>query len=118
MAGKHDDRDVSRVRVALQCLNELPSVSAREGQFRDEDVRMLFTRVMRGLRIVSRCDCLEAKRSKGLDVHFTGIVVAVNDEYHRPERDGTRVSAMHGETFRTSHLPQITGRQLRSSVRI
>ena len=41
-------------------------------------------------------DRLETESDKANDVQFTGIVVIVDDEYQRPGRDVSRVTAVHG----------------------
>ena len=49
VAGEQDDRDVSRSRLALQILNELPSVTATQRQIGDDDVRVRFPGTSGGL---------------------------------------------------------------------
>ena len=81
VASEQDDRNVSRSRFAFEILNELPSVTARQRQVRDDDVRMRFQGPATGLRTISGRDGPETPKSKARDVQFTGVVVVVDDEY-------------------------------------
>jgi hypothetical protein len=96
VAGEQDDRYVSRSRLALQALNQLPSVTVAQREVRDDDVRMKFPGPAVGLLAISRLDCLEAERGKALDVHFARVVVIVDDEYQRSGRRVPGTTAIHG----------------------
>jgi hypothetical protein len=111
MAGKQDDWDVSRLRFALQILNELPSVTSRQGQVRDDDVWVRFPRLAKSLFTVTRRDRLETQGGKTHDVQLTGIVVIVDDEHQRPGRNPSRVTAVHGVSVEPS-----TGRDYREKM--
>ena len=84
MTGEQDDRNVSSSRLALQILNELPSVTATQREVGDDDVRVKIPSPAVGLLGVGRRDCLETESPKALDAQFTRVVVIVDDEHHRP----------------------------------
>ena len=49
MADEQDDRDVSRSQLALQILNQLPSVTVAQREVGDDDVRVIVPRTAVGL---------------------------------------------------------------------
>jgi hypothetical protein len=81
VAGEHDDRYLSRPRLALQILNQLPSVTVAQRQVGDDDVRMKIPSAAAGLLAISGPDCLKTEKGKALDVKFTRVGVIVDDEY-------------------------------------
>ncbi len=95
VAGEHHDRYVSRSRLALQALNQLPSVTVAQGQVRDDDVRMKIPSSAVGLLAISGPDCFETEKDKALDVKFTRVVVIVDDKYQRPGRRVPGTTAIH-----------------------
>jgi hypothetical protein len=96
VACEQDDRDIPCSRLALQILNELPSVSAAQSQVRDDDVWVRFPRLAKSLFTVTRLDRLETCGGKTHDVQLRGIVLVVDDEHQRPGRNESRVTAVHG----------------------
>jgi hypothetical protein len=118
VAGEQDDRNVSRSRLALQVLNELPSVGASEGQVRDHNVWVRFLSLAIGMRTVTRRDRLETGSGKACDVHFTGVVVVVDDQYQRPGGDVAPVTAVHVRGVLNSHPRAAYRGLIRPSVRI
>jgi len=94
--GEQDDRNVSRSRLALQILNQLPSVTVAQCEVGDDDVRVIIPSAAVGLVAISGSDCLETEKDKALDVQLTRIVVIVD---HEDQRSGRRVpgtTAIHG----------------------
>ena len=81
VAGEHDDGNVSRSRLALQILNQLPSLTATQGEVGDDDVRMKVPSSAVSLLAISGFERLETESDKALDVQFTRVVVIVDDEY-------------------------------------
>jgi hypothetical protein len=81
VAGEQDDGNVSRSSLALQNLNQLPSLTATQREVRDDDVRAKIPRLAVALLAISGPDCLETESNKALDVQFTRVVVIVDDEY-------------------------------------
>ena len=61
VAGKQDDRDVSRSRLTVQLLNQLPSVSATQRQVRDDDVWVKIPRSTVSLLTIGSRDGLETQ---------------------------------------------------------
>jgi CheY-like chemotaxis protein len=96
--GEQHDRDISCSSVALQLLDELPSVITAERQVRDDDVRARFASVSTGLRRVLRGDRFKAENGKTLNVQFAGVVVVIDDEYQRLGRNLARFTGVHGRT--------------------
>jgi len=95
VAGEQDDRYVSRSRLALQILNQLPSVTVAQREVGDHDVRMIVASAAVSLVAITGSDCPETEKDKALDVQFTRVVVVVNHEY---QRSGRRLpgTAIHG----------------------
>jgi len=95
VAGEQDDRYVSRSRLALQILNQLPSVTVAQLEVGDDDVRTILPSAAVGLIAITGSDCPETEKDKALDVQFTRVVVIVNHEY---QRSGRRLpgTAIHG----------------------
>ena len=81
VAGEQNDRNLSSSRVALQIVNELPSLTATQREVRHDDVRVKIPSPAVGLLAIGRLDCLETERDKALDVQFTCVVVIVDDEH-------------------------------------
>jgi hypothetical protein len=95
VASEHNHRDVSRSRLALQVLNQLPSVTVAQREVRDDDVRMRFPSPAVGLVAISGPDCFETEKDKALDVKFTRVVVIVDDKYQRSGRRVPGTTAVH-----------------------
>jgi hypothetical protein len=99
VAGEQHDRDISCSRVALQMLEELPSVIATERQVCDDDIRAArFASAQTRLRRVGCGDRLKPKNGKALNVQFAGVVVIIDDEYQRLGRNLARLTGVHGRT--------------------
>jgi hypothetical protein len=96
VAGEHDDRYVSRSRLALQALNQLPSVTVAQRQVRNDDVRTRFPSPAVGLVAISGPDDFETEKDKALDVKLTRVVVVVDDKYQRSGRRVPGTPAIHG----------------------
>ena len=96
VAGKQDDGNVSRSRVTLEILNQLPSITGTQRQVRHDDVRVKTPSPAVGLFAIGGLDCLETERGKTMDVKFTRVVVIVDDEYQRLRRNVARATAVHG----------------------
>jgi hypothetical protein len=96
VAAEQDDRYVSRSRLALQTLNQLPSVTVAQREVRHDDVRMKFPSPAVGVLAISGPDCVETERDKAQDVKFTRVVVIVDDEYQRSGRGVPGTTAIHG----------------------
>jgi hypothetical protein len=96
VAGEQDDRNVSSSRFVFEILNELSSITAGQGQVRNDNVRTRFPGPATGLRTVSRCNRLETQSGKARNVQFTGVVVVVDDEYQGPRRNVARATPVHG----------------------
>ena len=99
VAGEQDDRYVSRSRLALQVLNELPAVTVAERQVGDDDVRMNFPCPAAGFPAISSPDCLETEQDKALDVELTRVVVIVYDEYQWSDWRVPGTAAIHGFVY-------------------
>ena len=81
MSGEQDHRNVSRSRVTLQILNQLPSVTASEREVGDDDIWVKFPSPLAGLLSIRGFDCRETEQAKALDVHVpsVGMIVDVAD---------------------------------------
>jgi hypothetical protein len=95
VAGDYHNWNVSRSRVALQLLNQLPSVTVSQRELRDDDVGVKFPSPAASLLTISSRDCLETKQGKTLDVQVTRVVVILDDEYQRSGRPVPRTAAIH-----------------------
>jgi hypothetical protein len=95
VASEQDDGDVSRSRVALQIVNQLPSITAAQRQVRNDDVWVKFPCATAGLLTIGGVDCFETERDKALNVKLTRVVVVVDDEYQRSGRRVPRATAVH-----------------------
>jgi hypothetical protein len=95
VASEQHDRNASRSWVALQILNQLPSLTATQGQVCDDDVGMKIPRSAVSLLAISGPDCLETESDKALDVQLSRIVVIVDDEYQRSGRRVPGTTAIH-----------------------
>jgi hypothetical protein len=54
VASEQDDWDIARSRLAPQFLNELPTVTAAQGQVRDDNIWVRFPRLAKSLFTVTR----------------------------------------------------------------
>src|SRR5690242_2681844 len=64
VASEHNDRYVSRSRLALEVLNQLPSVTVAQREVRDDHVWMRFPSPPVGLVAISGPDCFETEEDK------------------------------------------------------
>jgi len=96
VCGEQDDWNVSRSRLALQILNQLPSVTVAQRQVGDDDVRMIIPGAAVGLVAISGADCFKTEQGKALDVQFTRVVVIVDHEDQRSGRRVPGMTAIHG----------------------
>jgi hypothetical protein len=108
VACEHDDWDIPCSRLALQILNELPSVSDGQRQLRDDDIWARFPRLAKRLFTVARIDRLETEGGQASDVQVTSIVVLVDDEDQRPRRNAFRVTAVHGAQVAPPTCPRLS----------
>ena len=96
MAGEQHDRNGPRSWLALQILNQVPTVTATQREVRDDYVWMEIPSPAVCLLAISGLDCLETESDKALDVQFTRVDVIVDDEYQRSGRRGPGTTAIHG----------------------